>query len=101
MSGRRSEVCNYPQCQKCEYDYCIKDGVISQNLPPKKADRSEYYKIYYQNHKEQIKGKYQSKKAYLNYVKVRSEIKKLSNQIGSVNVDIVLKAIEQIEKENK
>ena len=93
------KICNYPQCYKCEYDYCIKDGDISQKKPSKLKDRTEYNKMYYQKHLAEIRGKYNTKTKYLKYVKVRSTIRKLSKQIGSVNTQIVLDAIEQIEKE--
>ena len=91
--------CKYPQCDKCEFEYCIKDDAISQEKPPKKKNRSGYQKEYYQRTKEVKKAKYQTKTKYLRYIKVRSAIRKLSKQIGSVNVQIVLDAIEQIEKE--
>ena len=91
--------CAYPQCQKCEYEYCVKDGQISLNLPPKPKDRTEYHKKYYKRHLEEIRGKYNSKTKYLKYVVVRSTIRNLKKQIGEANYNLVMDAIEQIEKE--
>lgn len=99
MPEKENKICAYPRCNKCEFDYCIKDGVISQEKPPKTKDRSEYNKRYYKKHLEEIRSKYNTKTKYLKYITVRSVIRKLSKQIGSVNVQIVLDAIEQIEKE--
>lgn len=62
-------------------------------------DRAAYQKDYYQRHKAEIQSKYASKSKFLRYVTVRATIRKLSKQIGSANVAIVLNAIEQIEKE--
>ena len=93
------KTCSYPQCYKCEYEYCIKDGAISLNLPPKRADRSEYQQEYYQRTKGAKKAYYQSKTKYLRYVRVRSTIRKLKKQIGEVNYNLIMDAIEQIEKE--
>ena len=91
--------CEYPNCRKCEYEYCVKDGQISLNIPPKPKDRSDYHKKYYKRHLEEIRGKYNSKTKYLKYVEVRSTIRNLKKQIGEANYNLVMDAIEQIEKE--
>lgn len=84
-----------PNCIDCLYkEECIKA------VPYKKSsNRKPYQKDYYQRHKAEIQSRYASKSKFLRYVAVRSTIRKLSKQIGSANVAIVLDAIEQIEKE--
>ena len=84
-----------PNCIDCLYkDECIKSPSYKNSL-----NRTSYQKGYYQRHKAEIQSKYASKSKFLRYVTVRSTIRKLSKQIGKVNVAIVLDAIEQIEKE--
>ena len=87
--------CTFPNCKDCaEY------GCDSRNYKSKpKRNRTDYQKDYYQRHKAEIQSKYASKSIFLRYVTVKSTIRKLSKQIGSANVAIVLDAIEQIEKE--
>lgn len=84
-----------PNCIDCLYkEECIKAVPCENSL-----NRTSYQKDYYQRHKAEIQSKYASKSIFLRYVTVRSTIRKLSKQIGSANVAIVLNAIEQIEKE--
>lgn len=84
-----------PNCIDCLYkDECIKAASHKNSL-----NRTSYQKDYYQRHKAEIQSKYASKSKFLRYVAVRSTIRKLSKKIGSMNVAIVLDAIEQIEKE--
>lgn len=84
-----------PNCIDCLYkEECIKAVPYKKSL-----DRKPYQKDYYQRHKAEIQSRYASKSKFLRYVAVRSAIRKLSKQIGSANVAIVLDAIEQIEKE--
>ena len=96
MRGRM-EKCN-KDCLTCT-EPCSIDGQISLNLPPKPKDRSDYHKKYYKRHLEEIRGKYNSKTKYLRYVTVRSTIRDLKKQIGEINYNLVMNAIEQIEKE--
>ena len=91
-----TEKCTYPQCQKCGYEYCIKDGQISLNLPPKPKDRKEYQRRYYEEHKKRKSAYYLSKSHYINKRDIKSSIRKLQGQIGKVNVDIVLQTIDQL-----
>lgn len=93
------KICKYPQCYKCEYDYCIKDGQISQKEASKKRDRTAYYKEYYRKKKDGKKVQRVSKTQYIRYVTVRNTIAKLKKQIGEVNYNLIMDAIEQIEKE--
>lgn len=84
-----------PNCIDCLYkEECLKAVPYEDSL-----NRKAYQKDYYQRHKVEIQSKYASKSKFLRYVTVRSTIRKLSKQIGSANVAIVLDAIEQIEKE--
>ena len=91
--------CKYPQCCKCEFDYCIKDSPKSKNKPQKRADRTEYYKEYYQRKKEGLKAKRTTKTRYIRYGSVCKEITKIKKKIGQANYEIVMAAIDQIEKE--
>lgn len=93
------KTCVYPQCTKCEYDYCIKDSQISQDKAPKKRDRSAYYKEYYQRRKTQKKAVRISKKHYVRYTAVRDAVTKLKKQIGEVNYNLVMDAINNIEND--
>lgn len=90
------KICAYPKCQKCEYEYCIKDGQISLNLPPKSKDRREYQHRYYEEHKARKSAYYTSKSHYINKRDIKSSIRKLQGQIGKVNADIVLQTIDQL-----
>ena len=84
-----------PNCIDCLYkEECLKAVPYEDS-----SNRKAYQKDYYQKHKAKIQSKYASKSKFLRYVTVRSTIRKLSKQIGKVNVAIVLDAIEQIEKE--
>ena len=84
-----------PNCIDCLYkEECSKVVPYEDS-----SNRKAYQKDYYQKHKTEIQNKYASKSKFLRYVTVRSTIRKLSKQIGSANVAIVLDAIEQIEKE--
>lgn len=99
ISGMINE-CTYPNCGDCRGDeYCIRSSQKSSKLPPKKRDRSGYYKKYNDEHKAAKKAYYQSKKMYLRYVTVKKEINGLRKQIGDVNYKLVMDAIEQIDKE--
>lgn len=91
------DKCLYPNCQKCEYDYCIKDGLITQRKAPKKRDRTAYYKEYYQRKKNENRVQRTSKKHYVRYSAVRDAVTKLKKQIGEVNYNLVMDAINQIE----
>ena len=94
------DECTYPNCGDCSGDrYCVRNSQKSSKLPPKKRDRSEYYKKYNDEHKASKKAYYQSKKMYLSYVTVKKEINGLRKQIGDVNYKLVMEAIEQIDKE--
>ena len=94
MTGR-DLYCTFPNCEDCNEYGCDKRNYKSKP----KRDRTDYQKDYYQRHKVEIQSKYASKSIFLRYVTVRSTVRKLSKQIGKVNVAIVLDAIEQIEKE--
>lgn len=93
----QTEKCN-KDCLTCT-EPCSLDGQISLELPSEPKDRSDYHRKYYQRHLEEIRGKYNSKTKYLRYVTVRSTIRNLKKQIGEVNYNLVINAIEQIEKE--
>ena len=79
--------CAYPQCQKCEYEYCIKDTQKSSNLPPKKRNRSGYDKKYYQENKSARKAYFRVKRLQriypdinnceVNYIEVYHAINKV------------------------
>ena len=70
-------------------------------LKPK--SRKEYQKKYYQTelkekrHEEYIRQKYQGKE-YLEYTDVKASLKKLSRQIGEVNLKLVNETIENLAK---
>lgn len=91
------KICSYPKCSKCEYEYCIKDGQISLNLPSKPKDRSEYQHQYYEEHKTQKSAYYTSKSHYICKRDVKSAIRRLQKDIGKINVDLVLQTIDQLE----
>ena len=107
--GIKMSECNYPQCYKCDYDYCIKDGAITQNLPSKKKDRTEYYKEYYKNNTAYKKANYREnylKRKYpeiesglISYLEVYNSLTRLKKEIGEKNFNIIIEAIEKIEKE--
>ena len=86
-------------CLNCTLEACNEDRQISLDFGSKPNDRKDYHKEYYRKHLNEIRGKYNSKTKYLKYVKVRSAIRKLKKQIGEVNFNLVMEAIEQIEKE--
>lgn len=92
-----AEMCSYPQCQKCEFEYCIKDGQIALNLTPKTKDRSGYLHQYYEEHKEQKQAYYTSKSHYICKRDVKSAVNKLKKDIGRVNAELVLQAIDKLE----
>ena len=108
---QETKKCRYPKCYSCEYDYCMKDDQIS--LKPLKKDRTEYYKKYYQEHKEQQAAYYREyykshkvvktsnfsyKVNYVRYSDVLSTVKKLRKAIGKQNAELILKELDNIEK---
>ena len=93
--------CKYPQCQKCDYDYCIKDGTVAERKTPKKRDRRAYYKEYYQRKKHADKVVRISNEHYIRYSAVRDAVSGLKKQIGEVNYNLVMDAINVIENDEK
>lgn len=91
--------CSYPQCQKCEYEYCIKDGDISLKSPPKKKDRRDYYKEYYQRTKGAKNSHKRANYYYINKKQTLDAIRALKKQIGQVNARIVIEALDKLETE--
>lgn len=97
--------CAYPQCQKCEYEYCIKDTQKSSNLPPKKRNRSGYDKKYYQENKSARKAYFRVKRLQriypdinnceVNYIEVYHAVNKLKKQLGEDNFNLVVNQIEK------
>lgn len=94
-----TKQCAYPQCQNCEFEYCIKDAPETQKKQPKKRDRRAYYKEYYRKKQTGELVPRTSKKQYVQYITLRNVVAGLKKQIGNVNYGIVMDAIEQIEKE--
>lgn len=92
------DKCFYPQCQKCGYEYCVKDASENQKKQPNKRDRRAYYKEYYRKKKKGENVPRTSKKQYVQYVELRKTVVGLKKQIGNVNCGIVMDAIEQIER---
>lgn len=93
-----TDKCTYPQCQKCGYEYCVKDAPETQQKPPKKRDRRPYYKEYYRKKKKGENVPRTSKKQYVQYVELRKTVVSLKKQIGNVNYGLVMDAIEKIER---
>lgn len=97
--------CAYPQCQKCEFEYCIKDTPKSLDLPPNKRDRTEYDKKYYQRNKKARKAYFKIKRlqriypeinnCQVNYIEVYHAINKLKKKLGEDNCTLVIKQIEK------
>lgn len=94
-----NKTCLYPQCQNCEFEYCVRDAQKTLKKTSKPRDRSEYQHKYYEKTKVVKKAKYLSKTKYVKYIEVRKTINRLKKQIGEVNCNLLLDAIEQIEKE--
>lgn len=94
-----TKQCAYPQCQNCEFEYCIKDAPETQKKQPKKRDRRAYYKEYYRKKQTGEIVPRTSKKQYVQYITLKNTVAGLKKQIGNVNYGIVMDAIEQIEKE--
>lgn len=97
--------CAYPQCQKCTYDYCIKDAPETSDLPPNRRDRTEYDKKYYQRNKKARKAYFKIKRLQriypevepceINYIEVYHAINKLKKKLGEDNCTLVIKQIEK------
>lgn len=62
-----------------------------------KKDRSEYYKKWYKEHKEDRKAKYEQKIIYLKASDVRRLVRQLKPKIGKVNADIILNSLKELE----
>ena len=91
------KLCSYPRCSKCEYEYCIKDGQISLNLPPKKKDRRAYYKEYYQRTKGAKNAHKRADYWYINKKQTLDVIRGLKKKIGQVNAQIIIEALDQLD----
>lgn len=60
--------------------------------------RREYQKEYYRQNKERIKQNYNAQKQYLRYVEVKAVLNRLKKQIGSVNYDLIMAEINNLER---
>lgn len=97
--------CAYPQCQKCAYDYCIKDTPETSALPPNRRDRTEYDKKYYQRNKKARKAYFRIKRLQriypeisncrVNYIEVYHAVNKLKKKLGEDNYNLVIQQIEK------
>ncbi len=101
--------CAYPQCQKCPFDYCIKDTPKLLDLPPNRRDRTEYERKYYQRNIKARKAYFRIKRlqriypeisnCQVNYIEVYHAINKVKKLIGEDSYDLVIKAIKKVEEQ--
>lgn len=92
-----TEKCTYPQCQKCEYEYCVKDAPETQQKPPKKRDRRPYYKEYYKRTKGADNAHKRANYWYINKKQTLDVVRQLKKKIGQVNAQIIIDALDQLE----
>lgn len=112
---RKMAKCNKKSeddCLKCEHPKCILEMSESEYKAYKAAKKKEYYKTWYRenkvekqayNHEKYLSRKYGGKlppkNRYVKYLDLRKAIMKLKKQIGEVNLNLVLDAIDQVDTE--
>lgn len=62
-----------------------------------KKDRSDYYKQWYKEHKEERKARYEQEIIYYKASDVRRLVRQLKPIIGKVNADIILNSLKELE----
>jgi len=92
-----AKICSYPQCQKCEYEYCIKDSQKVANSTQKQRDRREYYKKYYRRTKGSDNAHKRANYWYINKKQTLDVIRQLKKKIGQLNAQIIIDALDQLE----
>ena len=88
--------CN-KDCLHCALEACVEDRQIFLDLPPKKRDRRDYYKKYYQEKTKAKKGHKRANYYYMNKRQTLDAIRKLKRKIGQVNTQLVIDALDQLD----
>lgn len=64
----------------------------------KKSDRSEYHRKRYQEHKEEIKSRYNSQTQYIKWIEAKKTLTRLKKQIGTNNYELLMDEFEKLDR---
>lgn len=83
----------YPNCEYCcSFDNC------SIRIQKKKKDRTEYQKKRYQEHKEEIKSRYNSQTQYIKWIEAKKTLTRFKKQIGTINYELLMDEFEKLNR---
>ena len=86
--------CIYPKCYSCALDYCARD------IKPQKEkkDRKEYHRKRYQEHKEEIRARYNSQTQYVRWIELKKVINRIKKELGTNNYELIMGEVEKLER---